>query len=154
MLRHKKKCKNVLNFAVNGNWGAWTQWTTCSSSCGGGSRKRTRRCDNPPPSSGGGHCPGDSQQIDYCNKEECPGPCTRPPCLSFFLFIFFFFFWSIIFMFVRDRLKGEHHQSFQIVEVRRKFEFVIQYHSLEALFWLFLQCMVTGRNGVTGETVQ
>ena len=70
-----KKAYLIFVRTVNGNWGAWTQWSTCSLSCGGGSRKRSRRCDNPPPSSGGTHCPGDDHQIDYCNKEECPGKC-------------------------------------------------------------------------------
>ena len=69
------KCILIIVRTVNGNWGAWTQWSTCSLSCGGGSRKRSRRCDNPPPNSGGTHCPGDDHQIDYCNKEECPGKC-------------------------------------------------------------------------------
>ncbi len=58
---------------VHGTWGAWAEWTACTLSCGGGSRTRKRRCDNPPPGNGGNHCSGEEKQIDYCNKESCPG---------------------------------------------------------------------------------
>lgn len=38
---------------VDGVWGAWTPWSSCSSTCGAGLRQRTRKCDSPPPSNGG-----------------------------------------------------------------------------------------------------
>ncbi|ESN93354.1 hypothetical protein HELRODRAFT_89118, partial [Helobdella robusta] len=71
MIHDKRACK-IADCEVNGNWGSWTEWSSCTLSCGGGMRKRERRCDNPPPSNDGKFCPGSDQQIDYCNKEECP----------------------------------------------------------------------------------
>lgn len=38
---------------VNGAWGAWTPWSSCTATCGAGLSQRQRRCDNPPPSNGG-----------------------------------------------------------------------------------------------------
>ncbi|XP_067662288.1 hemicentin-1-like isoform X1 [Haliotis asinina] len=58
--------------AVDGNWGQWMDWTSCSVSCGGGSRTRVRRCDNPRSQYGGADCVGPEQQVDYCNSEHCP----------------------------------------------------------------------------------
>ena len=41
---------------MDGNWGAWTDWSTCSTSCGEGRHSRIRMCDNPLPQYGGSNC--------------------------------------------------------------------------------------------------
>merc|ERR1719309_849072 len=48
--------------------GGWSNWGSCSKSCGSG--RQTRTCTNPEPARGGSGCPGFSSQI--CNPEECP----------------------------------------------------------------------------------
>ncbi|XP_071104633.1 A disintegrin and metalloproteinase with thrombospondin motifs adt-1-like isoform X1 [Haliotis cracherodii] len=67
----------TVSGAVNGNWGAWTQWSSppCPASCGPTARHtvtRSRSCDNPAPSNGGATCPG---QPGQSNEVEC-GPST------------------------------------------------------------------------------
>ena len=58
--------------AVDGSWGAWSEWTACTLSCGGGTRLRTRGCDSPAPSDNGRYCAGSDRQLDYCNRDHCP----------------------------------------------------------------------------------
>jgi len=41
---------------VNGNWGEWTSFDTCTVTCGGGTKGRTRQCNNPYPANGGVEC--------------------------------------------------------------------------------------------------
>jgi len=47
--------------------GGWSNWSTCSATCGGGIQTRT--CDNPSPAYGGAYCEGDTSQS--CNTEVC-----------------------------------------------------------------------------------
>jgi len=64
----------LLNIVVvNGQWGSWTEWGACTLSCGGGTRFRTRSCDSPSPSDNGRYCSGSDRQVDYCNRDDCPG---------------------------------------------------------------------------------
>ncbi|KAJ0032742.1 hypothetical protein NQD34_002823 [Periophthalmus magnuspinnatus] len=57
---------------VNGNWGAWSSWGSCSRSCSGGQTRRYRTCDSPRPTNGGRACAGADSQIQKCNTEDCP----------------------------------------------------------------------------------
>ena len=56
---------------VDGQWGVWSEPTSCSSSCGQGSRSWTRRCDSPPASDGGLTCSGSSRKYEVCNGTRC-----------------------------------------------------------------------------------
>lgn len=58
---------------VDGNWGAWSDWTECSRLCNGGMRMRFRFCDNPSTKNGGRFCQGERVVEEDCNTEECPG---------------------------------------------------------------------------------
>lgn len=70
-------------------WGAWSEWSPCSKSCGGGTTTRKRQCvtfsrvANPPRyvlkvykkgSQNKGNCHGTSTQYSTCNMQECYQP--------------------------------------------------------------------------------
>ena len=67
----------LLWFPVHGNYSAWSNWGTCSASCGPGVRKRTRTCTNPEPEYGGLTCTeknlGPNVESSKCNLGDCPG---------------------------------------------------------------------------------
>ncbi|XP_046373395.2 SCO-spondin-like isoform X3 [Haliotis rufescens] len=64
---------------INGNWGAWGQWSgpPCPATCGPTARhtaSRIRSCNNPAPSNGGATCSGDSSQS---GEQQCgPAVCV------------------------------------------------------------------------------
>ncbi|CAH1243104.1 FBN2 [Branchiostoma lanceolatum] len=62
------RCETLI---VDGEFGQWSDWSNCLSTCGEGSRMRTRECDSPPPSAGGRYCSGVSVEFQ---------PCDLPPC--------------------------------------------------------------------------
>ena len=66
--------KRRLLMQIDGDWGPWTSWNSCSISCGkGGVRKRTRKCDNPVPKGTGENCVGEHEQLKSCLVAEiCP----------------------------------------------------------------------------------
>jgi hypothetical protein len=56
-----------------GGWGAWSNYSDCSVSCGGsGTQVRTRLCNNPVPQFGGANCTGSNTGIQSCNNGPCP----------------------------------------------------------------------------------
>ena len=57
--------------AIDGHWGRWSDWSSCSVTCGDGYRKRYRKCDNPAPVQGGLNCPGSSTEADGCVMRRC-----------------------------------------------------------------------------------
>ncbi|XP_033728342.1 hemicentin-1-like isoform X2 [Pecten maximus] len=72
------------NCTIQGGWGVWSNWSSCSVSCGTGHRTRTRVCDNPTPQYGGHNCSGLTWDRAVCtsNSSQCP-PIARPtihPC--------------------------------------------------------------------------
>lgn len=57
---------------VNGGWGPWSLWDSCSVTCGGGLQRRHRLCNNPAPKYNGKDCLGDSKASRLCNSQSCP----------------------------------------------------------------------------------
>eukprot|EP00795_Rhopilema_esculentum_P012584 gene12584-3284_t len=57
--------------SVDGGWGDWSQWSTCTKPCGGSVVNRTRACNNPTPAYGGKNCSGSGLQ----HKLECLAAC-------------------------------------------------------------------------------
>ena len=52
---------------LTATWSAWTQWSSCSVTCGSGSQRRTRTC------LGGNSCTGSSSETRSCNTNvQCP----------------------------------------------------------------------------------
>eukprot|EP00105_Crassostrea_gigas_P008141 XP_011422609.1 PREDICTED: SCO-spondin [Crassostrea gigas] len=68
-----KDC-NTQACAVDGSWGTWGPWASCSKTCGGGKQHRERKCDSPAPAHGGTNCTGNIMQLDDCNTILCPLP--------------------------------------------------------------------------------
>ena len=63
----------IMNFLVDGNWGEWSKWGTCTKTCKQGKQSRTRVCNSPAPQYGGSKCQGDSSQFQDCNRHvPCP----------------------------------------------------------------------------------
>ncbi|XP_052254999.1 coadhesin-like [Dreissena polymorpha] len=56
---------------VDGGWGSWTQWSSCTTTCGIGLQNRDRACDNPPPKLFGDHCFGSSVDFRTCLTRAC-----------------------------------------------------------------------------------
>lgn len=65
-------CFLLVFSVVNGNWGPWSPWDTCSLTCGGGLQTRKRLCNDPAPKFGGKECVGDAKDTQMCNKKACP----------------------------------------------------------------------------------
>ncbi|KXJ07705.1 Mucin-like protein [Exaiptasia diaphana] len=57
---------------MNGNFTEWSNWTSCSLSCGNGTRYRSRSCTNPAPAHGGKNCTGPYKETKNCNTQSCP----------------------------------------------------------------------------------
>ncbi|XP_006779208.1 PREDICTED: A disintegrin and metalloproteinase with thrombospondin motifs 9 [Myotis davidii] len=58
--------------AIDGSWGSWTPFGTCSRTCGGGIRAAVRECNRPEPTYGGKYCTGRRKKFRSCNTEPCP----------------------------------------------------------------------------------
>jgi len=58
---------------VNGGWGVWSSWTTCSAACTG-TQSRTRACNNPTPANGGVSCSGNASETRTCSTSSCTQP--------------------------------------------------------------------------------
>uniref|UniRef100_A0A4W5NN39 Thrombospondin-1 n=1 Tax=Hucho hucho TaxID=62062 RepID=A0A4W5NN39_9TELE len=68
---------------IDGVWGPWALWDTCSVTCGGGFQTRQRLCNNPSPKYGGKECQGDGKTSQLCGKEDCPiDGCLSNPCFA------------------------------------------------------------------------
>ncbi|KAL7383391.1 hypothetical protein ABVT39_009646 [Epinephelus coioides] len=68
---------------IDGGWGPWSPWATCSATCGGGIKSRTRVCNSPQPQYGGNNCIGEANDSDSCNKKDCPiDGCLSNPCFA------------------------------------------------------------------------
>ena len=77
---------------VDGGWGPWDDWSSCSSSCGGGQQSRIRLCNSPLPDASGSPCityeiffpsrteDGTLKETDtqICNNKDCPTTTEQP----------------------------------------------------------------------------
>nr|XP_005290755.1 hemicentin-1 isoform X1 [Chrysemys picta bellii] len=63
---------NIRPCPVEGAWGSWLPWGSCSDTCGKGTQTRLRLCNSPPPSFDGSYCEGPDTQMQVCNKRHCP----------------------------------------------------------------------------------
>uniref|UniRef100_A0ABD2XC34 Peptidase M12B domain-containing protein n=1 Tax=Trichogramma kaykai TaxID=54128 RepID=A0ABD2XC34_9HYME len=67
----RKKCVKVNSNkqAVNGGWGTWGPYGSCSHKCGGGIQLAERECNNPAPKNGGKYCTGERKKYNVCNAQ-------------------------------------------------------------------------------------
>ncbi|XP_062868970.1 A disintegrin and metalloproteinase with thrombospondin motifs 7 [Trichomycterus rosablanca] len=56
---------------VNGGWGQWSEWTTCTRTCDAGVQHSHRDCVNPAPKNGGRYCLRERRRYKICNPEPC-----------------------------------------------------------------------------------
>jgi len=63
----KKKCIPD----VDGGWTKWSDWTSCSKTCGVGVVRRTRECTNPKPQGHGKPCEGPAVESKQCEEKKC-----------------------------------------------------------------------------------
>ncbi|KAK6638955.1 hypothetical protein RUM43_007225 [Polyplax serrata] len=61
-------CKEINNSVYKERWENWSDWGTCSSSCGEGSQERSRRCSLKEKS-----CHGYNKERRRCNMFSCQG---------------------------------------------------------------------------------
>ncbi|XP_058855652.1 A disintegrin and metalloproteinase with thrombospondin motifs 9-like [Acipenser ruthenus] len=73
-----KHCKHGLCIAreheataVDGAWGVWSPFGTCSRTCGGGIKIAVRECNRPVPKNGGKYCLGRRMKFRSCNSDPC-----------------------------------------------------------------------------------
>jgi hypothetical protein len=59
-------------FVTDGGWTSWSEWNTCTLTCGGGNQTRTRTCTNPTPQNNGNDCGSEDFETQACNDESCP----------------------------------------------------------------------------------
>ena len=71
--KEKRSCNtHSCSAAVDGGWGAFSEWTECSAECGGGTQTRSKECNNPAPAQGGAECEGAAMETRDCNTQACP----------------------------------------------------------------------------------
>ncbi len=56
---------------LDGNWTMWSNWASCSVTCGNGTISRTRFCTNPSPANGGSNCNGTATEQKFCSLALC-----------------------------------------------------------------------------------
>ncbi|KAF5907315.1 A disintegrin and metalloproteinase with thrombospondin motifs 13, partial [Clarias magur] len=56
---------------VHGSWSSWSEYSSCSRTCGGGITSRKRECNNPRPAFGGRDCEGEATEAALCNRQPC-----------------------------------------------------------------------------------
>ena len=62
---------NVVFFPENCVWGPWSNWLSCSKTCGGGTETRSRTKTKT--KQNGGNCSESGSESKTCNTQSCPG---------------------------------------------------------------------------------
>ena len=69
--------RHIWSVSVNGAYGPWSAWSSCTKTCGGGVQSRSRECNDPVPDPDGLPCVGPSNDTEACNVDVCPGSFYR-----------------------------------------------------------------------------
>ncbi len=70
--KHDFKCYFLIFLFKDGQWGAWSNFSTCSALCGNGTQVRSRLCNNPAPQNGGANCTVNNTSTQSCDSGNCP----------------------------------------------------------------------------------
>ena len=69
--RQTQNCTYTVHCPTDGAWAQWSNWSSCSATCGNGNMFRTRTCTDPAPQYGGQECTGSNEQSQSCIV-NCP----------------------------------------------------------------------------------
>lgn len=83
-----------LLLLVDGDWTAWSQFSSCFYICGSSQSNRSRTCTNPSPQYGGKTCNGDASE-----SQTCTGTCASK------ILVFLLHFLTVFKVFVNFQLK-------------------------------------------------
>ena len=61
----------IFQAKIDGHWGKWSAWSTCTKTCGDGMSTRSRTCNNPLPQNGGNPCVGAATDTSSCKAKSC-----------------------------------------------------------------------------------
>ncbi|XP_054899736.1 A disintegrin and metalloproteinase with thrombospondin motifs 15a [Poeciliopsis prolifica] len=64
--------KQLQTVKLDGRWGKWGPFGSCSRTCGSGVQLSKRECNNPAPSNGGKYCQGVRVKYRSCSLNRCP----------------------------------------------------------------------------------
>ena len=66
-------CFNFFFSEIDGGYTPWSEWSSCSDTCGNGVQIRSRSCTAPPQRQGGKDCSrfGAFEEIKTCNVKSC-----------------------------------------------------------------------------------
>lgn len=67
-IKSSNKCRSL--FVVDGYLKDWSEWSTCSQTCGSGFKTRSRVCV--PPRNGGAPCGRNNPEKNQCMVKHCP----------------------------------------------------------------------------------
>jgi len=71
---------------IDGGYSKWSDWSSCSASCGKGQTSRERVCNNPTPKGNGKPCYpelGPGHETRECHLTNCPSHCSRTMDVGF-----------------------------------------------------------------------
>ncbi|KAF7653808.1 hypothetical protein LDENG_00078230 [Lucifuga dentata] len=71
--RQTENCSHLSHCPVDGGWGLWSSFSSCSVTCGIGLQLSGRKCDSPAPKHGGQPCAGAGSRRIICETNvHCP----------------------------------------------------------------------------------
>lgn len=57
---------------IHGNWASWSEWGSCSATCGLSHKLKSRSCTDPIPQNDGDYCFGSNSTEQACYTSACP----------------------------------------------------------------------------------
>lgn len=80
-IKEEQSC-NEQQCPIDCEWDVWSEWDSCSLTCGGGMTARVRNILTYP-QFGGAICEGQAAEMNVCNEQDCPRDCQWGPYGAF-----------------------------------------------------------------------